>query len=364
MELLIGVAKVAAIEKDTTAKITELDYADVYFGTGSAGIDFEAVSDDLTIDLSDKSRFRNISSVTGGTGNTLLMGGGSRVTLVSGGGSTSLWGGTGNAMLVGAKDSKDEFFFFGDSGRDTVSGFTAGTDDTSDVLNLYGSAITDIRGTENGAESSTGENSKVLSQGLKANDKLQWVSGDSKGVAKIGSKNEANSFTYEADVTNYFGGNKIDTLKISGESSTVWLDKVGSSIEIIDASTSTGDNLLAGSSESHTIKGGRGNNSLWGGAGGNDILTGGTGHNEFYFGIGEGNDIITQSNDTDKVMLYNVKVSDLDAACMKDGNMVIALKDGSSLTIQNYDRQGATTFQLADGTYSYDKSTGTWKESK
>ena len=204
----------------------------------------------------------------------------------------------------------------------------------------------------------------MIIQGLTANDKLQWVSGDSKGVAKIGSKNEANSFTYEADVTNYFGGNKIDTLKISGESSTLWLDKVGSSIEIIDASTSTGDNLLAGSSESQTIKGGRGNNSLWGGAGGNDILTGGTGHNEFYFGIGEGNDIITQSNDTDTVMLYNVKISDLDAAGMKDGNMVIALKDGSSLTIQNYDRQGATTFQLADGTYSYDKSTGIWNEKK
>lgn len=57
---------------------------------------------------------------------------------------------------------------------------------------------------------------------------------------------------------------------------------------------------------------------------------------------------------------YNVKVSDIDAAGMKDGNMVIALNDGSSLTIQNYDRQGATTFQLSDGTYTYNKSTGTW----
>ena len=51
-----------------------------------------------------------------------------------------------------------------------------------------------------------------------------------------------------------------------------------------------------------------------------------------------------------------------DAAGMKDGNMVIALNDGSFLTIRNYDRQGATTFQLSDGTYSYNKSTGTWSE--
>ena len=363
-ELLIGGAKVAAIEKGTTANITEAGYADVYFGTGSAGVNFEAVSDDLTIDLSDKTRFRNITSVTGGTGNTLLMGGGSKVTLVSGGGNTSLWGGTGNAMLVGARDSRDEFFFFGESGRDTVSGFTAGTDGTSDVVNLLGSPVTDIRTTNKGVEISTSENSKVIIQGLGANDKFQWVNGEARGVLKVGSKNEANNFTYEADVNNYLGGNKSDTLSVSGESNSVWLDGVGSSIEVIDASNSTGSNLIAGSSESQTIKGGRGNNSLWGGAGGNDILTGGGSYNEFYFGMGEGNDIITQSNDTDKVMLYNVKVSDLDAAGMKDGNMVIALKDGSSLTIQNYDRQGATTFQLADGTYSYDKSTGTWNESK
>lgn len=50
-ELLIGEAKVAAIEKGTTAKVTEADYADVYIGTGSAGVDFQAVDDDLTIDL-------------------------------------------------------------------------------------------------------------------------------------------------------------------------------------------------------------------------------------------------------------------------------------------------------------------------
>ena len=365
-ELLIGGVKVAAIEKGTTATISEADYADVYFATGSAGLDFGAVSDDLTIDLSDKTRFRNIKTVKGGEGSTILMGGSGKTTLVSGGGDTSLWGGSGNALMVGAKDARDEFFFFGESGRDTIAGFEAGTEDNSDVLNLFGSAITGIKGTGKGVEISTTEKSKVLLQGLKANDKIQWESGDAKGVAKIGVSRQANTFTYDEEVTNYFGGSKKDTLQVSGEDHSVWMENLGSSIEIIDASGSTGDNLLAGGHEAETIIGGRGDNSLWGGAGGNDVLTGGSGYNEFYFGKGEGTDRITKSGDDDKVMLYNVKLEDVNgqATGLKNGNMVIALKDGSTLTLQNYDSHGATTFQLADGTFSYDRKTGSWQEIK
>jgi hypothetical protein len=44
--------------------------------------------------------------------------------------------------------------------------------------------------------------------------------------------------------------------------------------------------------------------------------------------------------------------------------MVIALNDGSTLTLKNYGSHGATTFQLADGTFSYDRNTGSWQEKK
>ena len=43
---------------------------------------------------------------------------------------------------------------------------------------------------------------------------------------------------------------------------------------------------------------------------------------------------------------------------------LVALNDGSSLTLKNYGSHGATTFQLADGKYSYDRNTGTWQEKK
>ena len=62
-------------------------------------------------------------------------------------------------------------------------------------------------------------------------------------------------------------------------------------------------------------------------------------------------------------MLYNVALEDLDLARtgMDDsGNMVIRLQDGSSLTLRNYGAQGASTFQLADSTWNYDRASGAW----
>jgi uncharacterized repeat protein (TIGR02543 family) len=53
------------------------------------------------------------------------------------------------------------------------------------------------------------------------------------------------TFTYDEEVTNYFGGKKTDTLAVAGDSHSVWLDELSSSVEIIDASGSKGDNLLA-----------------------------------------------------------------------------------------------------------------------
>ena len=234
------------------------------------------------------------------------------------------------------------------------------------MLNIFGSAVTKIKGTDKGVEIYTSDRSKLRIEGITANDKLQWESVGTRGVAKIGSSSQANTFTYDEEVTNYFGGSKKDTLKVSGDSQSVWMENLGSSIDIIDASNATGDNILAGGREAETIIGGRGDNSLWGGAGGNDVLQGGSGYNEFYFGKGEGKDTIIKSSDSDKVMLYNVKLEDVNgqATGLKNGNMVIALKDGSTLTLQNYDSHGATTFQLADGTFSYDRKTGNWQEMK
>ena len=114
--------------------------------------------------------------------------------------------------------------------------------------------------------------------------------------------------------------------------------------------------------------GAEGANSLYGGHGGRDTLVGSASSEDtFYFGKGEGRDTITNSNDEDKVMLYNISLSDIDGTktgVNKEGNMVIALSDGSSLTITNYKNHGAETFQLADSSWRYDKQAGEWQQVK
>ena len=125
-----------------------------------------------------------------------------------------------------------------------------------------------------------------------------------------------------------------------------------------------GENILAGADgQDNVLIGGMdGYNSLWGGTGGDDTLQGGNGCNKFYFGLGEGKDLITGSHDEDKVVLYNASLSDIDTAHtgLKDGNMVIVLNDGSKLAIEDFSYQGAATVELTDGTWAYDKATGSW----
>ena len=63
-------------------------------------------------------------------------------------------------------------------------------------------------------------------------------------------------------------------------------------------------------------------------------------------------------------MLYNVNSAELNTGATgvnAAGDLVITLQDGSSLTLKNYTTQGAETFQFADVTYRYNRSTG-WQE--
>ena len=148
----------------------------------------------------------------------------------------------------------------------------------------------------------------------------------------------------------------------------VWLNgsqgKLYSGFTTIDASEMKGDAILAGAAASENIIGGQGDSSLWGGAG-NDTLQGGSGYNEFYFTKGDGKDIITASNNEDKVMLYNVLTEEVDftkTGLKNNGNLVVALQDGSSLTMANFANQGAETIQLQDAVFHYDRQTASWTQ--
>lgn len=111
-----------------------------------------------------------------------------------------------------------------------------------------------------------------------------------------------------------------------------------------------GDNRLEGKDGADRLIGGNGDDELLGGAGddllkagkGNDILTGGYGNDTFFFDVSkDGDNIITDFQDGDVIMLDGVS-SDvnenwmMDHAVQEEGNIVIAVDD-ISITLENMD---------------------------
>ena len=358
--------------------------ADIYVGAKAKGqVDFTAITDDVAVDLGNTgaygstSAFYNITTVTGGAGSNTLVGAAStQDSITAGSGNSSLWGGGSAADTLVGGDAADVFFYGSGDGSDVVQNFKSGTGDTADKLYFTSgsaNAITSTGGTasitwsDGGRLRMTASTNSTLTA---ANDAVQLNIGGSDYEAFIGQGSTANTFTYDSGVTFYYGGKKSDTLKFAANSSDdakIWLDgsqgKVYNGITILDASNTDGSVELAGNSSSNTITGGKGSSSLWGGSGAAaDTLTGGSGTDTFYFGKAEGNDVITSGSTDDKVMLYNVSLSDIKSCTVTNGVMKISLNDGSSLSIKNYTSNSVNTFTLGgdNTTWTYDNSAKTW----
>ena len=361
------------------------DLADIYYGTASdAEVDFTGFGDGhLLIDLGNSgsygrsvAEFYGVKQARGAKGADNDIAGADNVNNVLIGGENGrnrLYGGKGgNDRLVGNRTSEDTFYFGADSGNDTIQDYTE-----EDTVSFLGGSIDHVYVEDDGIlkmywKDEAGNESRLTFDGDMKDYVITYDLGDGKHGAKFGSRLTMTDDT--ADFVNYYNSGSSSAkgeLEVSGYANkAIWLDGSHNvtyeGFQTVDASGLEGDAELAGSSRSDLIIGGSGNSSLWGGAGGNDTLKGGSGCNEFYFGMGEGRDTITSSNADDRVMLYNVSLGDINlkGTGMKNGSMVISLNDGSSLTIEHYGSQGPSTFRLSDGAWSYDKSAGTWKESR
>lgn len=360
------------------------DFADVYYaGTSAASLNFSSVDSDLVVDLGNRKLTVNgteldntnsavyygkFASVTGGKDNTVLMGAADvKETLVAGAGDTTLWGGGSKSdyMQHTGTTNTATFFFTSGDGKDTISSNNWAASETSDVLWLGSTAIKSVKNSGGNTTVTLDDGSKVTLSGLSATDTAFKFSTDGVNTqqVKVGTSG-SNTWTYDEGVTYYMGGTK-NTLNVSDDAN-IWLDgsngKAFQNVTTVNAASSSGTVILAGTAANETLIAGTGESSLWGGAG-NDVLQGNnTGSTTFYFGNGNGKDVITASNSDDKVVLYNANLTDVKSADVtKSGAMEIQLKDGSSLTVNGIS-SGASTFQLADGsTWKYDSSEG-WKQ--
>ena len=120
--------------------------------------------------------------------------------------------------------------------------------------------------------------------------------------------------------------------------------------------------ILAGTSNSNTIYGGSGNSSLWGGYNSvDDTLVGGAGAEMFWYGKYDGYDVVSNANSSDVVNLYDVNLSEITAADVTAGQVVLRFNTGTALVVKDSDNV-TPTFQLGGGgRYNYNRSSGQWQ---
>ncbi len=366
-QVLINDKKVDIIAKGKFATVDDNStIGDYYVGTEASGIDMTAYTSDVQVDLGTE-MFRNITTVKAGKGDTSILGGKAAESLIGGAGATSLYGGAGIDTLVSG-DGKTTFFANESSGKDVVTKFTVGTDDSSDVINVNNLKSITRSGSKNFKIDLDGTNTLSVEQRTGDNNSnVQWASGDANGVAKIGYTSDKNKFTYDAATTNYIGGNKEDIVSLASgteDNFEVWVDNTGNmfnSIEVYDFSQTTGDVLAAGKANTaETIVGGKGSASLWGGAGKTaDVLQSTKGSTtQFFYGLDDGNDVIKgQAGDT--VNLYNISLDQIKSANIGSNNVVFTTSSNDTVTVSG----SVGTFKLADGTsWTADYSKKTWTQ--
>ena len=101
---------------------------------------------------------------------------------------------------------------------------------------------------------------------------------------------------------------------------------------------------MRGSTGNDTIQGGAGNDLVWAGSG-DDWMVGGTGLDTFYWGAGDGNDVISDASSGEAVMLYSsgFTTANVSAAILGTA-MRLTLSTGNTLDIFNWNTAGINKF--------------------
>lgn len=380
------------ITKDNTAGFT-VDASLVYNTTASTFIGTTATTDVLTgtigndtINLYDAVKYQGIENVTGGAGDDFIRGNAANNTLTGGAGVDNLWGGVaGSDTLVASGDGDVVWFGKGDS-TDTLTGQGA-----ADTVNFYNVNQADLTYAANGTNlevSIAGSSDKLtIANGMTAtpifktkdNTGYTVVLGSSANDTLVGTVANSyvygfggdDSITYNSTVKFADGGAGTDTLNAAAVTGnqTINLYDTTKLANIENATTGAGDDYLRGNASDNILDGGTGTNNLWGGLGGNDTLTSAAaGIDTFWFGKGDGADVISGSDNLDAVMLYTtgLQASEVKGALINSDNDLQLTIGTDTLTISGWGTQSAAarvnTFKIGTDTYNYDTTSNALKK--
>ena len=321
---------------------------------------------------------------TNATGNVTLA---AAATIKGGKGTSNIWTYQSDAAAsVNAGDGTDIIWFAENADQAvSVSGFAAGTDV---VKFATAQSLKDIaegyKFTDNG-NNTTIEGAKNSSSALALNNvkaaTINLVDANDKAY-KASLHNNTAGLSFSTDVNIYGGGatilsadGSVDgtvSLRLGKESRGLSSDTyyIDDAVTEFNGSKSTATFWIAGNAnESNTITGGMTENYLYGGGASADTLVGSiVAKDTFYFGTGDGVDVVTGGIDKeDTIALWNVEDADIanvKVTVNEAGTATISLSDTSTLTISDSNAAAAIgnglTFTSASQTaYTYDSESKT-----
>ncbi|MBR0061310.1 MAG: hypothetical protein IJP68_07495, partial [Selenomonadaceae bacterium] len=265
---------------------------------------------------------------------------------------------TGNALRNSILGGENNETLIGGKGNDTLTGGT-GSDvflynngDGNDVITDY-SEEDFIQFTTGTAKVKRSGKDVVFTLGKGT---ITVTGGASKIITYADAKGE-HSYPEVVDING--AGTKI-TLLENYIKDTFDVADYDDGIKTIDASAVAHDLEITGNKLMNSIKGGEGNDTLWGGKG-NDTLTGGNGSDVFVYSNGDGNDLITDYNEEDKIKIVSGKVS-----VKKNGKNVIFTVGSGKITVTGAASK-TVTYIDANGKTNYFPTTPAesiiWKDS-
>ncbi len=293
------------------------------------------------------------STITGSSDADTIISRGNKLSISGGdgkdsievfGSSTTINGGKGNDTLI-SSGSKNVFIYKAGDGNDVIFDFAA-----TDTLSISGS----------------------VAQGINSGLDVVFTVGSDKITLKGAADKK---FTYSDDDGEHSYPDIDEPVSISDDGKSVTVSSIymsdnfdaanyGSVLQTINASAVVHNlkikgnklaNKITGSSQDDSINGGKGADTIFGGDGndtlvggkGNDSLKGGDGDDVFVYSEGEGNDVITDYTEEDKIKITkgtpNITQSGRDYI-FTIGTGKITVKDSADKVITYIDAKGFVNY--------------------
>ncbi len=334
----------------------------------NGGID--TVQSSITYTLGDNVENLTLTGTTAINGignalNNLITGNAANNVLTGGDGNDTLNGAAGNDRLVGGNGN--DVYYVDATGDVVVEATSQGTDTViasvtytlaANVENLTLNGTAALNGTGNTLNNVlTGNSGNNTLSGLAGDDTLNGGAGVDTLIGGIGNDvyvidtttdtitenaNEGTD-TVQSSVTYALGAN-LENLTLTG---TATLNGTGNALT----------NVLTGNTTANLLDGGAGNDTLYGGTG-NDTLKGGIGNDVYQFHLGDGQDVIQESDSTAgnlDIISFDSSIAKAKVAFFKTGNDLQIGYVGTTdkITVQNQAVATGTVekFTLSDGSF-------------